>query len=209
MTSDTIISTIGIAVNIIGFSFVSRQLRMQALATRGETYTSLCGLSYDILKLITEEPLLYEYASALGGPLSGAQPLANGSVLGDAVSPFVLPYMAVVEVVITNTDGGEHPFHLHGHWFWVVATSAAPDARQLYGPHYVRRDVVSIPANGWARLRFVADNPGIWYHHCHIDWSVNAARCACAWLALTRTACNAAGTWRRDSSPRSSRRPTS
>jgi len=61
MTSDTIISTIGIAVNIIGFGFVSRQLRMQALATRGETYTSLCGLSYDILTLITEHPRLYEY----------------------------------------------------------------------------------------------------------------------------------------------------
>ena len=116
------------------------------------------------------EPLMYEYASALGGPLSSQAPLANGTILGNATNPFVLPYGAVVDVMIVNTDGGEHPFHWHGHWFWVIATSAAPDAKQLYGPHYVRRDVVSVPAEGWARVRFVADNPGVFLVHCHIEW---------------------------------------
>lgn len=61
MTIDTTIALIGIGVNIFGFLFVSRQIRMQALATRGETYTSLCGLSYDILRLITDKPFLYNY----------------------------------------------------------------------------------------------------------------------------------------------------
>ncbi len=31
---------------------------MQALSTRGETYTSLCGLSYDRLRLISEKTFL-------------------------------------------------------------------------------------------------------------------------------------------------------
>jgi hypothetical protein len=31
------------------------------------------------------------------------------------------------------------------------------------------RDTVSIPANGYILLRFVADNPGVWFFHCHID----------------------------------------
>jgi hypothetical protein len=35
----------GILINLFGFIFVIRQIKQQALATRGETYTSLCGLS--------------------------------------------------------------------------------------------------------------------------------------------------------------------
>jgi iron transport multicopper oxidase len=31
------------------------------------------------------------------------------------------------------------------------------------------RDTVSIPANGFIVLRFIADNPGVWFFHCHID----------------------------------------
>jgi hypothetical protein len=62
MELDSLLGVVGIAANIVGFVFVIRQLRMQALATRGETYTSLCGLSYDILRLITEKPFLYDYA---------------------------------------------------------------------------------------------------------------------------------------------------
>ena len=61
MTTDLLISLAGIAVNIFGFFMVTRQIRMQALATRGETYTSLCGLSYDILKMIFDHPLLFAY----------------------------------------------------------------------------------------------------------------------------------------------------
>ena len=52
----------------------------------------------------------------------------------------------------------------------MVSTSEAPDAEALYSPIFLRRDVVSIPANGWARIRFVADNPGAWLFHCHIEW---------------------------------------
>jgi hypothetical protein len=52
---------IGIIVNIFGFYFVVQQIRQQALATRGETYSSLCGLSYEILKLLSDRPYLYPY----------------------------------------------------------------------------------------------------------------------------------------------------
>ena len=61
MDTQTILSILSIVVNIIGFYFVVRQITQQALATRGETYTSLCGLSYEILKLIHENPFLYDY----------------------------------------------------------------------------------------------------------------------------------------------------
>jgi hypothetical protein len=61
MTAELAISLAGILVNVFGFFFVIRQIRMQALATRGETYTSLCGLSYDILQMIADKPMLYDY----------------------------------------------------------------------------------------------------------------------------------------------------
>jgi hypothetical protein len=52
-----------ICVNVCGFYFVIRQIRQQALATRGETYTNLCGLSYEILRMMAERPHLYPYFS--------------------------------------------------------------------------------------------------------------------------------------------------
>ena len=61
MDTQTILSILSIVVNIIGFYFIVRQITQQALATRGETYTSLCGLSYEILNLIHENPFLYDY----------------------------------------------------------------------------------------------------------------------------------------------------
>ena len=61
MTFDTILSVLSIVVNIIGFYFVVRQITQQALATRGDTYTNLCGLSYEILKTISDNPYLYAY----------------------------------------------------------------------------------------------------------------------------------------------------
>jgi hypothetical protein len=75
-----------------------------------------------------------------------------------------------VDVLVNNTDGGEHPMHLHGHNFWVIATSDYPEAEDIYGGYYLKRDIVSVPAKGWAKFRFVAKNPGVWSLHCHIDW---------------------------------------
>ena len=31
------------------------------------------------------------------------------------------------------------------------------------------RNTVGVPVNGWAVIRFVADNPGVWLMHCHLD----------------------------------------
>ena len=59
--TEQVVAVLGILVNVVGFAFVVRQIRQQTLATRGETYASLCGLSYDILRLMTERPYLYPY----------------------------------------------------------------------------------------------------------------------------------------------------
>ena len=122
--------------------------------------------SYALSPAALAVPLLRSFTSAQ--PLTMPAQL-SGVLRGDGLNPFLLPHARVVQVLISNVDTGEHPFHLHGHNFWIVSTSAFPEAESLFAPHYVRRDVVSVPPNGWAKIRFVADNPGVWLLHCHIE----------------------------------------
>ncbi len=61
MTFENFLAVTAIAVNVTGFYFVIRQIRQQALATRGDTFTNLCSLSYDILRMMAERPHLYPY----------------------------------------------------------------------------------------------------------------------------------------------------
>jgi len=96
------------------------------------------------------------------------------AILGDANDPFIVPYNAVVDIFFNNTDTGEHPLHFHGHKFWIIATSDYPEAEYLYVDNYLRRDIVSVPAQGWAKIRFVANNPGVWLLHSCITWHLNA-----------------------------------
>jgi FtsP/CotA-like multicopper oxidase with cupredoxin domain len=92
-----------------------------------------------------------------------------------------IPDYAVVDLLISNYDEGAHPFHLHGHTFWVIASS--PDQYFDWSTYsnynqtlsnVMRRDTVMIDAYGWAMIRFKADNPGLWALHCHITWHMES-----------------------------------
>jgi iron transport multicopper oxidase len=100
----------------------------------------------------------------------------NPEVYGVNSNAFVLAAGEVVEIIVNNADPGKHPFHLHGHNFQVVSRSA-----EEYGSFNgsgnvdtpdipMKRDTILVRPNGNLRLRFVADNPGIWLFHCHIEW---------------------------------------
>ncbi|KAJ6582112.1 multicopper oxidase/laccase [Mycena capillaripes] len=99
--------------------------------------------------------------------LSGAQAaqdlLPPGSV-------YTLPPNKVIEISIPGGSlGAPHPFHLHGHNFHVIR-SAGNSTYNFNDP--VIRDVVSTgPATtDNTTFRFVTDNAGPWFLHCHIDW---------------------------------------
>jgi iron transport multicopper oxidase len=79
----------------------------------------------------------------------------------------------VVQLTIpAGVVGGPHPVHLHGHSFYVVR-SAGNSSYNWVDP--IIRDVVSIGNKGDnVTIRFVADNPGPWFFHCHIDWHLAA-----------------------------------
>ncbi|GAM33314.1 hypothetical protein TCE0_003f00125 [Talaromyces pinophilus] len=94
-----------------------------------------------------------------------------------------------VDFVVNNLDEGAHPFHFHGHNFYVVALYESPAGSSRWGSYNpwttnnnnadedsydlskaVLRDTVQIPRRGYAVLRFKADNPGVWLFHCHVMW---------------------------------------
>ncbi|KAM3588569.1 hypothetical protein VKS41_001011 [Umbelopsis sp. WA50703] len=86
----------------------------------------------------------------------------------------------VLQIVIQGgVNGGEHPFHLHGHTFQIVGTGLGTfdpnnDERNFNIENPTRRDVAVVPRKGWIAIRFVADNPGVWALHCHMDWHLEA-----------------------------------
>ncbi|KAI9333362.1 Cupredoxin [Zopfochytrium polystomum] len=109
----------------------------------------------------------------------------------------------VMQMTIVNRDAGEHPFHMHGHAFWVVARGIARRVEDIppvdeesvsgAGANPLRRDVVTVDACpteadeqcevdpetgevsfGYSIVRVLADNPGVWLFHCHIEWHIAA-----------------------------------
>ncbi|KAK9470799.1 multicopper oxidase [Dipodascopsis tothii] len=85
---------------------------------------------------------------------------------------------SVVDILINNLDDGAHPFHLHGYKFWVLSFGQGTFHHSKYDKldkkNPMKRDTLQIPGYGWALIRFVADNPGIWPLHCHITWHMEA-----------------------------------
>ncbi|KAJ8899687.1 hypothetical protein K2173_019385 [Erythroxylum novogranatense] len=89
----------------------------------------------------------------------------------------VLKYNATVEMVLQNTAliGIEnHPIHIHGFNFHVLAQGFGnydsvndPSKFNLVNPQV--RNTIGVPVGGWAVIRFIANNPGVWFMHCHLD----------------------------------------
>lgn len=42
----------------------------------------------------------------------------------------------------------------------------------------MRRDTVQVPENGYVVIKFLADNPGVWAFHCHIEWHLESGLAA-------------------------------
>ncbi|PSN35389.1 hypothetical protein C0J52_17819 [Blattella germanica] len=79
-----------------------------------------------------------------------------------------------------------HPFHLHGHAFRVVAmerlgsTTSVEEVQALDKAGQIYRklqgapvkDTVTVPDGGFTIVRVHANNPGYWLFHCHIEFHV-------------------------------------
>ncbi|CAJ1949102.1 unnamed protein product [Sphenostylis stenocarpa] len=106
---------------------------------------------------------------------SGPGPANLNTVTGTKV--YKLPFNATVQVVLQDTGiiaPENHPVHLHGFNFFVVGRGVGnynpntdPKNFNLVDP--VERNTVGVPAGGWTAIRFRADNPGVWFMHCHLE----------------------------------------
>ncbi|KAI4385408.1 hypothetical protein MLD38_003437 [Melastoma candidum] len=106
-------------------------------------------------------------------------PLNPNSTTGNRVYTFL--YNSTVDVVLQNANALSanvseiHPWHLHGHDFWVLGygegkfTGGHKDEARLNLENPPLRNTVPVFPYGWTALRFVANNPGVWAFHCHIE----------------------------------------
>ncbi|WCJ28391.1 laccase 7 [Euphorbia peplus] len=89
----------------------------------------------------------------------------------------VLKYNSTVQMVLQNTaliTIENHPMHLHGFNFHVLAQgfgnyNAATDSKKFNLVNPQLRNTIGVPVGGWAVIRFKANNPGVWFMHCHLD----------------------------------------
>ncbi|KAG0499622.1 hypothetical protein HPP92_004313 [Vanilla planifolia] len=95
-------------------------------------------------------------------------------------SIYRMDFGSTVDVVLQNANtlnpnnSETHPWHLHGHDFWVMGYGMGkfdpevdPKSYNLVDP--IQKNTVAVHPYGWTALRFVANNPGVWAFHCHVE----------------------------------------
>ncbi|KAI0499165.1 hypothetical protein KFK09_020067 [Dendrobium nobile] len=95
-------------------------------------------------------------------------------------SIYKLEFGSTVDIILQNANtlspnnSETHPWHLHGHDFWVLGfgenkfdPKVDPKNYNLVNP--IQRNTVPLHPYGWTALRFRANNPGVWAFHCHIE----------------------------------------
>ncbi|KAG8161366.1 hypothetical protein KVR01_009630 [Diaporthe batatas] len=114
--------------------------------------------------------------------LDWATPTLDRVILGNTTFPTEYNVVSVngtssdwVMLVIQDSTGFGlfHPIHLHGHDFWVLAQDIGtfdPTTTNITTTNPPRRDVATLPGNGYLAIAFKVDNQGTWLAHCHIAW---------------------------------------
>ncbi|PKA58076.1 L-ascorbate oxidase [Apostasia shenzhenica] len=119
-------------------------------------------------------PETYDYKSY---DIGIVQPNPNATTSN---SLYKLDYGSTVDIILQNANtlnvnnSETHPWHLHGHDFWVVGyglgkfdPESDPKRYNLVDP--IKKNTVPLHPYGWTALRFRADNPGVWAFHCHVE----------------------------------------
>ncbi|KAF3449167.1 hypothetical protein FNV43_RR09895 [Rhamnella rubrinervis] len=115
----------------------------------------------------------------------------NNSMVSNGTKVVVLPFNTTVELVLQDTSiiaAESHPLHLHGFNFFVVGMGFGNfdpkrDTAKYNLVDPAERNTVGVPSGGWVAIRFRADNPGVWFMHCHLEvhtsWGLKMA-----WVVL-------------------------
>ncbi|KAL5550078.1 hypothetical protein UlMin_000254 [Ulmus minor] len=106
---------------------------------------------------------------------SGTPPANLKTITGTKL--YKLAYNSTVELVFQDTGiiaPENHPIHLHGFNFFVIGRGLGnynpkKDRKSFNLVDPVERNTVGVPSGGWTAIRFRADNPGVWFMHCHLE----------------------------------------
>jgi FtsP/CotA-like multicopper oxidase with cupredoxin domain len=97
--------------------------------------------------------------------------LRNGDLvftINDATFPDVplieVPAGSMQRIEVKNDSEMDHPFHLHGTFFQVLATNGEATAPE----RLANKDTVIVPQMSTLELAARFDEPGGWMYHCHI-----------------------------------------
>ncbi|KAH7859601.1 hypothetical protein Vadar_003097 [Vaccinium darrowii] len=105
---------------------------------------------------------------------------ANNSNATTSNSLYKLQFNSTVDIILqnantmTSNNSETHPWHLHGHDFWVMGYGKGKfdinsDPKKYNYVNPIMKNTVAVQPYGWTALRFRADNPGVWAFHCHIE----------------------------------------
>ncbi|XP_061336656.1 laccase-7-like [Gastrolobium bilobum] len=88
-----------------------------------------------------------------------------------------LKFNSTIQIVLQNNAilaAENHPMHIHGFNFHVLAqgfgnyNSTIDEPKfNFYNPQI--RNTIAVPVAGWSVIRFRANNPGVWFVHCHLE----------------------------------------
>lgn len=95
-------------------------------------------------------------------------------------SVYRLEFNSTVDIVLQNANtmtvnnSETHPWHLHGHDFWVMGYGLGKfdinnDPKNYNYVNPIMKNSAPVHPYGWTALRFRADNPGVWAFHCHVE----------------------------------------
>ncbi|PKA63640.1 L-ascorbate oxidase [Apostasia shenzhenica] len=104
-------------------------------------------------------------------------PVNPNATIGSNI--YKLEFNATIDVILQNANALAenvseiHPWHLHGHDFWILGYGDGKftenDLANLNLRNPPLRNTVVIFPYGWTAIRFLANNPGVWAFHCHIE----------------------------------------
>ncbi|EXL72119.1 hypothetical protein FOPG_12271 [Fusarium oxysporum f. sp. conglutinans race 2 54008] len=128
-------------------------------------------------------PSLHRFLDSGLQSTSVKNPVAINEKVFERQKEFVLETTGIrtIDISVNNFDDGAHPFHLHGHKFFVLlqgrdgyppSAAALPGYLKSHGllENPLRRDTLTVEGYAWAVIRVVLDNPGLWAFHCHNTW---------------------------------------
>lgn len=125
---------------------------------------------------LSQRPVDVTSVLNLQGNMSTYQWPINGVVFdvndpGKEKAQVHVKYGQRAAIKFVNQTPMSHPMHLHGHAFEVVAINDQRFTGAL-------RDSILVPGKTSVTVEFEANNPGLWYVHCHILWHLAAGMAA-------------------------------